>query len=66
MNVGTIHRQLDEAIFARVSKSYIINVDYIKNIDTDTIILDGHEIPLGNTYKDGFLKKYVKGNLLKR
>ena len=66
MNVGTINRQLDEAIFARVSKSYIINVNYIKNIDTDTIDIESHEIPLGNTYKDGFLKKYVKGNLLKR
>jgi len=66
MNVGTINRQLDDTSFARVSKSYIINVNYINNIDLDTIDLSGQEIPLGNTYKDAFLKKHVKDKLLKR
>ncbi len=66
MNIGTINRQLDDNIFARVSKSFVINVNYIKNIEYDLIDLSGNEIPLGNTYKDAFLKRYVKGKLLKR
>ena len=66
MNVGTIGRQLPAHQFARVSKSYIINIEYISSIDLDTIDLKGHEIPLGNTYKEDFINQYVKGNLLKR
>jgi len=66
MNVGTIGRQLTDEIFARVSKSYIVNVNYIKAIDLDMIDLSGREIPLGNTYKDKFLKKYINNNLVKR
>ncbi len=66
MNVGTMARQLSEELFVRVSKSYIINVNYIESIDLDTIILAGIEIPLGNTYKEDFIKKYVRDNLLKR
>lgn len=66
MNVGTIGRQLPGSLFARVSKSYIINTNYIKSIDLDLINLEGYEIPLGNTYKEAFVKKYVKDKLLKR
>ena len=66
MNVGTIYSHLDHKQFARVSKSYIINVSFIDSIDIDTIMLSGKEIPLGRTYKDDFLEKFVKGKLLKR
>ena len=66
MNVGTIHRQLPEETFARVSKSYIINVNFVKSIDVDSIDLAGHEIPLGNSYKESFLSRFVKKNLIKR
>ncbi len=66
MNVGTIYSHLDHNQFARVSKSYIINVSFIDSIDIDTIMLSGKEIPLGRTYKDDFLEKFVKGKLLKR
>ena len=66
MNVGTIDKQLPKQTFARVSKSYIINTDYISSIELDSIWLGELEIPLGNTYKEGFLKKFVKSSLLKR
>lgn len=66
LNMSTIYGHLPEDIFARVSKSYIINTAYISAIDVDTILLAGHEVPLGNTYKESFIEKYVKGSLLKR
>lgn len=66
MNVGTIARQLTDELFTRVSKSFVININYIKSIDQDIIDLAGHEIPLGKTYKEAFLNKYIKDNLLKR
>ena len=66
MNVGTIHSQLPSEIFARVSKSYIINVDKIQYIDTDYIQIGEDQIPLGNSYKEAFITNYVKGSLLSR
>ncbi len=66
MNVGTIARQLDDDIFARVSKSYIINVNFIQSIDQEIINCVDQEIPLGKAYKEEFLKKYINKSLLKR
>lgn len=66
MNIKTINNQLPDSIFARVGKSYIINVNFIDSIELDIIQLGNEEIPLGRTYKEQFLKKYVKGNLIER
>lgn len=66
MNLKTILSQLPEHTFARVNKSYIVNINYIKSIDTDFITLDQKEISLGRTYKEKFINNYVKTNLLKR
>ncbi len=66
LNIKTIYSQLPKNIFARVSKSYIINVDAIDAIDIDTILIGKEAIPLGSSYKDEFLEKHVKGKLFKR
>lgn len=66
MNIKTIHKQLPAAVFARVSKSYIINVNYIDSVELDFIQLAGEEIPLGRTYKEHFINTYIKTNLVGR
>ena len=66
MNIKTIFSQLPHQIFARVSKSYLININFIDAVDIDFIHLAGEEIPLGRTYKEGFIEKYVKTNLIGR
>ncbi len=66
MNIKTIFAQLPQHIFARVSKSHLININYIDAIDLDLIQLAGEEIPLGRTYKEEFIKKFVKTNLIGR
>lgn len=66
MNIKTIFSKLPTHIFARVSKSYIINVNMIESINVDHIIIDKEEIPLGNTYKVEFLSTHIKGKLFKR
>jgi len=66
MNIKTIFNQLPKSIFARVSKSYIINVNFIDSVEIDFIQLKGEEIPLGRTYKDTFMKEYVKGKVIGR
>lgn len=65
-NIKTIYARLPQEIFARVSKSYIININAIETIDVDTITIGKEIIPLGATYKDDFLEKHIKGRLFKR
>lgn len=66
MNVKTILSQLPPLYFARISKSYIIQIRQIRSIGTDTIYTDNHELPLGPSYKENFIEKYVKTNLVSR
>ncbi len=66
LNVKTIYAQLPKKYFARVSRSYIVQVRQITSIDVDEIQLGKTEIPLGPSYKEAFIKDYVKKNLISR
>ena len=66
MNVKTINKQLDDSFFVRVSKSYIINVDYIEEVSTQNVIVNGKEISIGKTYKDHFFDNYINDHLISR
>lgn len=66
MNIKTIGAQLPESIFARVSKSYIVNVQQIASFDTEIIYIGNHEIPLGQAYKDDFIRQYIEPRIVKR
>lgn len=47
--------------FARIHKSYIINISKIEKIVGNLVYLpDKIEIPIGRAYKDDFIQKYVK------
>lgn len=66
MNIKTIAAQLPEAIFARVSKSYIINTLHISSFDNELIYIGNNEIPLGQAYKDEFIKQHIDKKIVKR
>ncbi len=66
MNVKTIAAQLPAAIFARVSKSYIINTLHISSFDNELIYINNHEIPLGQSFKDDFIKQHIDGKVVRR
>lgn len=66
MNVKTIAAQLPPSIFARVSKSYIVNVLNITSFDNELVYIRGNEIPLGQSFKDDFIKQYIDGKIVKR
>src|SRR4030095_1173905 len=65
MNVKTIAAQLPVSIFARVSKSYIVNVLHITSFDNELVYIQNNEIPLGQGFKDDFLRKYIDGRIVK-
>jgi two-component system, LytTR family, response regulator len=66
MNVKTIAAQLPVSIFARVSKSYIVNVLHITSFDNELIYIHNNEVPLGQSFKDDFIKHYIDGKIVKR
>jgi DNA-binding LytR/AlgR family response regulator len=66
MNVKAISAQLPAKYFARVSKSYIVNVSHITSFDSELVYINKVEIPLGQIYKDEFLRQYVDGKVAKR
>lgn len=66
MNIKTIQQQLPPAVFARVAKSYIVNVQHISSFDNHTIYIRNTEIPMGVSYREQFFELYVRKNLLSR
>jgi DNA-binding LytR/AlgR family response regulator len=63
MNLKTIHQKIPPNTFLRVSKSYVININFIDSFDHHNIYLGESEIPLGDVYKKDFFKIYAGGSL---
>jgi DNA-binding LytR/AlgR family response regulator len=63
MNLKTIHQKIPQNMFLRVSKSYVVNKNYIDSFDHNNIYLDDAEIPLGEVYKKDFFRLYAGGSL---
>jgi DNA-binding LytR/AlgR family response regulator len=66
MNIKTIHAQLPERIFTRVSKSFIVNTDHIVSVDSHSIYIKDEEIPIGANFKELFYEKFVSEKVIKR
>jgi len=66
MNIKTIHEQLPNKLFVRISKSYIINIKHITSFDNNTVYIDKSEIPIGNVYRSYFFDEFVTKKLLGR
>ena len=64
MNLKNIHQKVPAQTFLRVSKSYVVNVNFIDSFDNHTIYIDDFEIPIGEVYKHDFFDKYAGGLLL--
>lgn len=63
MNLKTIHLKIPQDLFIRVSKSYVVNLNYIDSFDHRNIYLGESEIPLGEVYKRDFFRIYSGGSL---
>ncbi|MHA3786895.1 LytR/AlgR family response regulator transcription factor [Flavobacterium hauense] len=63
MNLKTIHGHLNPAMFARVSKSYLVNINHIDSFDNHTIYIKNTEIPIGDVFRKDFLELYLGKNL---
>ena len=52
-----IEKRLPERMFARVHRSYIVNVSQIEALEDNTIQILDKSIPIGASYKDNFLSR---------
>ncbi len=67
ISLQLITEQLPTTQFARINKSFIVNIDFIERITQDFIILDKKlDLPFGKAFQENFIATYVKGNLLER
>lgn len=66
MNLASIHRQLPKSTFARISKSHIVNLDYITEVENTNIYLDDVQLPMGRAYREAFFEAYIKGRIIDR
>lgn len=53
----SVEEKLPDTQFTRVHRSYIINVTKINNIDQGNLLINKKIIPIGNSYRDGLMKK---------
>ncbi len=58
LSMKVILEKLPEKDFIRVHRSYIIPLKKVKSIQNKTIQIEEFLIPIGETYKDGILKKF--------
>jgi DNA-binding LytR/AlgR family response regulator len=52
-----VEKKLNSGEFIRVHRSFIINIEKIDAIEDLSIVINKKLIPIGASYKDGFLKK---------
>ncbi|MFS4473284.1 LytR/AlgR family response regulator transcription factor [Chryseobacterium sp. T20] len=63
MNLKTIHQKISGQTFIRVSKSYVVNMNFIDSFDNHNIYIEDSEIPLGEVYRAEFFTKFAGGLL---
>jgi DNA-binding LytR/AlgR family response regulator len=63
MNLKTIHQKLPARKFIRVSKSFVVNINQIDSFDNHAVYIHDLEIPLGEIYKNDFVKRYTQDSL---
>ena len=67
VSLRIILEQLPKSIFARISKSHIINIHFIDRILPNFILLtEDLELPFGKAYQEAFIQNYINKNLIKR
>ncbi len=56
-NFKKIEEKLPSESFIRVHRSYIVSLKYINSVQRNRILIDGVRIPIGQNYKDEFIRR---------
>lgn len=63
LSMNKIMEKLPEQEFARVHRSYIVSLRHIERIERSRIKITDHEIPIGDSYRETFLRWVESKNL---
>lgn len=64
-NISEMSHNLEKFGFFQIQRSYIVNMKYIKKIDSRKITLcNGLEIAIGRTHSNEFKKAFFKWRML--
>ena len=66
ITLSILEKQLPEAIFMKVHKSYIVSLQKIKAVEGNTVLIGSAQIPVSRNMKDLLMQKVVDAKLLKR
>jgi two-component system LytT family response regulator len=66
MNVKTIAEKLPLNMFIRIHRSYLVNINRIKSVDKDTLLVQDVALPVGDSYKKQVFKMLIEGKWLRR
>ena len=66
MNIKTILTRLPGQLFARVSKSFIVNTAHISSADVNAVYIRDEEIAIGENYKEAFFKDFIDSKTIRR
>ena len=53
-------KKMDEFNFTRIHRSYIINLNKIRKVKSNSVEIENIEVPIGSVYKKNFIKNYIK------
>lgn len=52
-----VESRVPQLTFARVHRSYIVQLEKIQSIEENILVVDGHRIPIGKSYKDTLMER---------
>jgi two-component system LytT family response regulator len=65
-NLKSIHAGLPKNLFLRVNKSYIINVSKIKSIDSEWVVIQSKQLPIGENFKKSVFEFIEQKKIMRR
>ena len=52
-----VESRVPQLTFARVHRSYIVQLEKIQSIEENVLVVEGHRIPIGKSYKDSLMER---------
>ena len=52
-----VESRVPQLTFARVHRSYIVQLEKIQSIEENILVVEGHRIPIGKSYKDSLMER---------